>query len=197
MPRESEPHAGGEVGRSQAGHKTGPAACFELAESERHAGREVGRSQCGLKTSPAACLKPHESGRAWTGGSSCSTGRELDSREYIFWQTPASAGITDRKCLMSSAGARVCGLVAIEKVSSAHALVAGTFGYWLPMVQSGAEQVLFNGLWIGEWQDPSNNTKQSNASTGEARRQKCRQEARPLCSLNVFPELKSIASNVL
>ena len=50
-------------GRSQAGHKTGPAACFEPAESERHAGREVGRSQCGLETSPAVCLKPHESKR--------------------------------------------------------------------------------------------------------------------------------------
>ena len=155
VPRESEPHAGGEVGRSQAGHETGPAACFEPAESERAAtkgspggtGREVGRSQWGIETSPAACLKPHESERAATAGSPCRTGREVDSREYIFWQTPASAGIADRKYLMSAAGARVCGLVAIEKVSIAHALVAGSFGYRLPMVQSGAEQVLFNELW--------------------------------------------------
>ena len=63
-----------------------------------------------------------------------------------FWQTPASAGIADTKCLMSLAGARVYGLVAIEKVSSAHALVAASFGYRLPMVRSGAEQVLFNEL---------------------------------------------------
>ena len=147
MPAESERHAGREVGRSQWGLETSPAACLKPHESEPHAGGEVGRSQCGHKTGPAACFEPVESERAATGGSPGGTGREVDSREYIFWQTPASAGIADRKYLMSPAGARVCGLVAIEKVSSAHALIAGAFRYRLPMVQSGAEQVLFDELW--------------------------------------------------
>ena len=103
--------------------------------------------EAGHKTGPAACFEPAESERAATGGSPGGTGREVDSRKRIFWQTPASAGITDRKCLMSPAGTRVCGLMATEKVASAHALVAGSFGYRLPMVQSGAEQVLFDELW--------------------------------------------------
>ena len=61
VPAESKRHAGRAVGRSQAGHKTGPAACFVPAESKRHAGRAVGRSQAGHRTSPAACCVPAES----------------------------------------------------------------------------------------------------------------------------------------
>ena len=85
----------------EAGHETGPAACFEPAESEPHAGGEVDEDE--HKTSPAASRMPAESERpAW---------REVDEAN-VFSQTPVSAGIAGGKRLMNRAKASVCGLVA-------------------------------------------------------------------------------------
>ena len=47
-PQELPVGQGDEV--DEAGHKTGPAACFEPAESERHAGREVEAEWAHYKT---------------------------------------------------------------------------------------------------------------------------------------------------
>ena len=41
----------------EAGHKTGPAACFVPAESERHAGREVGERGVSLRVRRAARIR--------------------------------------------------------------------------------------------------------------------------------------------
>ena len=50
----------------EAGHKTGPAACFVPAESERHVGREV--DERGHKDVPADIFVPRESERYARGG---------------------------------------------------------------------------------------------------------------------------------
>ena len=91
-------------GVDECGLKTSPAACLKPHESEPHAGGEVGRSQAGHEPCPAAWRMPAES--------EPHARREVDQRQTCFWQMPALARISDRKCFMIRASARVCGLVA-------------------------------------------------------------------------------------